>query len=99
MGIHVLGAVINRMGREAFNLPEKEVEEILETRVLAVVPEDYHVREAAYAGVPLIIRAPDSHAAIAIKKLAADMIGERYRPPKPRERVIDRIIRGLMGRY
>jgi septum site-determining protein MinD len=94
-GIHLLGAVVNRMGHGEFDLTEQEVAEILETEVIGVVPEDPRIKEAAFVGEPLVIRAPDSPAATAIKKLAADLIGERYTPPKAKESLMNRLMAGL----
>lgn len=99
LGIHVLGAVLNRVGNEKTDLTKEEVETILETNVVAIVPEDREVKRSSAAGVPLVIRAPNSPAAIAIKKLAADLIGEKYIPPKPpKESFVKRFIGGLFGR-
>jgi septum site-determining protein MinD len=61
----------------------QEVETILECKVLAVVPEDPEARRAAAFGQPVVLKAPDSPAAVAIKKMAADLVGEEYTPLKP----------------
>lgn len=83
LGAHVLGAVLNRAGHSKTDLTVQEVETILECNVLAVVPEDPEARRAAAFGQPVVLKAPDSPAAVAIKKMAADLIGEKYTPLRP----------------
>ncbi len=98
LGSRILGAVLNRVGYDKTDLTVQEVEVILETPVLAAIPEDPEVRRSAAFGKPVILRKPDSPAAIAIKKLAADLIGEKYIPPKPKkESFMKRLIRGIFG--
>ncbi len=98
LGSHILGTVLNRVGYDKTDLTVQEVEVILETKILATIPEDPEVRRSAAFGTPVIIRKPDSPAAVAIKKLAADLIGEKYIPPKPKkESFMKRLINGLFG--
>ncbi len=99
LGTHVLGAVLNRATFDATDLTVKEVETILETRILAVIPEDPEVKRSSAFGVPVVIRSPNSPAAIAIKKLAADLIGVEYKAPEAkRPSFLKRLISGLFGR-
>lgn len=99
LGTHVLGAVLNRATFDATDLTVKEVETILETRILSVIPEDPEVKRSAAFGVPVVIRSPNSPAAVAIKKLAADLIGVEYEAPKAeRPSFLKRLISGLFGR-
>jgi len=78
----VLGAVINRWRGTAEEIPKRDIETVLEAKVLATIPEDTNVRAACSFGVPLVLYKPDSPAAQAVKRLAADLLGEDYRPPK-----------------
>jgi septum site-determining protein MinD len=98
LGAHLLGVVLNRTGSDTTDLTIEEVQTILETNVIATVPEDPEVRRASSAGTPLVLKAPNSPAAIAIKKLAADLIGEKYIPPIPeKETFVKRFLGGLFG--
>jgi len=98
LGAHVLGVVLNRAGADTTDLTVEEVQTILEATVIATVPEDPEVRRASAAGVPLVIKSPNSPAAVAIKKLAADLIGEKYIPPAPpKEGFVKRFLGGLFG--
>ena len=98
LGCDILGAVLNRVGFDKSDLTLQEVEVILETRVLAAIPEDPEVRRSTAYGQPVILRRPESPASVAIKKLAADLIGEKYVPPTPKKgSFMKRLIRGLFG--
>jgi septum site-determining protein MinD len=91
----VLGAVINRWRGTAEEIPNRDIENVLEAKVLATIPEDTNVRASCSYGVPLVLYKPDSPAAQAVKKLAADLLGEEYRPPKKslRERLKNLLVR------
>jgi septum site-determining protein MinD len=82
LGTSVLGAVLTRWRGAPEEIPVRDVETVLETKVLATIPEDANVRAACSFGVPLVLYKPDSPAAQAVKKLAADLLGEEYRPLK-----------------
>jgi septum site-determining protein MinD len=99
LGTHVLGAILNRGGYDRTDLTVQEVEVILETKVLAMIPEDPEIRRSSAFGEPVVVRTPDSPAAQAIKKLAADLIGERYIPPEPEKKpFMNKLLGGLFGR-
>jgi septum site-determining protein MinD len=98
LGAHVLGVVLNRAGSDTTDLTVEEVQTILEATVVAVIPEDPEVKRSSAAGVPLVQRIPKAPASIAIKKLAADLIGEKYTPPKSeKESFVKRFVGGLFG--
>lgn len=84
LGTHVLGVVVNRAGHDESDLKVEEIETILGLKVLGAVPEDPEVRRSVAAGQPIVIKSPDSPAALAIKKLAAELIGVKYSPPAPK---------------
>ncbi|MBI5254114.1 MAG: P-loop NTPase [Euryarchaeota archaeon] len=84
LGTHVLGVVVNRAGHDESDLKVEEIETILGLKVLGAVPEDPEVRRSVGAGQPIVLRSPDSPAALAIKKLAAELIGVKYTPPAPK---------------
>ncbi len=98
LGAHILGVVLNRAGADTSDLTVEEVQTILEATVIAAVPEDPEVRRSSSAGQPMVIRAPNSPAASSLKKLAADLIGEKYIPPEvPKETFMKRFFGGLFG--
>lgn len=99
LGAHVLGVVINRAGYDVkTDLTSQEVEAILEVKVLGIIPEDVEMRRATTFGQPLILRSPNSPAALAIKKLAAGLIGEKYMPDAPSDGMMKRFIGGVLGK-
>lgn len=91
LGVEILGAVINRATFDENELTVKEVEGILEEKVLAVIPEDVEVKKSMSTGTPIVLSNPDAPASLAIKKLAADLIGVKYEIPRSS-------IKGLLGR-
>lgn len=94
LGVEVLGVVINRATMDENDLTMKEVENILEEKVLGVIPEDESVKRSVASGTPHLLEAPDSPASLAIKKLAADLIGVEYEIPHSRvRRFIDKMMK------
>jgi septum site-determining protein MinD len=92
VGVEILGVVINRATLDENELTIKEVEGILEEKVLAVIPEDVEVKKSTTSGTPLVLSAPKAPASLAIKKLAADLIGVKYEIPRsPFKGFIDRL--------
>ena len=98
LGSHILGVVLNRASRESTDLTAGDIEIMLEAKILAIVPEDPEIRRSTALGQPIVIRAPSSPAAVAIKKLAADLIGAKYVAAVPSEEgLMKRLMGGLFG--
>jgi septum site-determining protein MinD len=76
----VKGFVLNRYADERYELTPEQVQETLGVPMLGIVPEDKKVPESIAAGVPLITYAKYSKASKAIKKIAAAVTGDEYRP-------------------
>ena len=83
LGSNILGAVLNKIGERNTDLTIQEVETILECQVLGAIPDDPEAKKSTAFGIPVVIRVPDSPSAVAIKKLAADLIGEDFASSKP----------------
>lgn len=98
LGSAILGVVVNRTSRTKEELAPEEIETILEKKVMAVIPEEPRMKACVNYGIPLIKAYPDSPAAHAFKKLAADISGNEYKVPKPKVSIIDRFLRGILGR-
>jgi len=75
LGARTLGIVVNRVTRLSVEIAKKEIETILEGRVLAVIPEDSEVRKAAAFGQPVVLRNPKCSASKAIYELAGKIAG------------------------
>ncbi len=74
LNVRLLGLVINRASGERTDLPQEEIESIMELPVLGTVPEDIEVKRAAALGEPVVARSPRASAAKAFKKLAATLL-------------------------
>ncbi|MEE8168396.1 MAG: cell division ATPase MinD [Candidatus Hydrothermarchaeales archaeon] len=95
---HLLGIVVNRATYHEEDLKIHEIEALLDAEVISVVPEDRAMKQAAAYGSPLVISAPYSPAARAIKKLAENIITNEFGPKEPpKEDMVSRIIFGLFG--
>jgi len=66
--------IINRASGERTDLPQNEIESILELSVLGVIPEDIKVKNAIALGEAVVMRSPKAPATKAFKKLAATLL-------------------------
>lgn len=80
--IRVIGVVVNRITRKKYELSSNQIAEMLGVPIIAEIPEDKNVPESIVEKRPLIEYAPNSPAAVEIKKLAAWLTGRKYEPPK-----------------
>jgi len=67
--VPILGVVVNRVAKEPFELPMKEIRKALGWPIIAVIPEDKKVRESTAAGIPVVRYSPRSPAALELKRL------------------------------
>ena len=79
-GARISGIVLNKVHNKNFEIPIKDIEEILNVPVLAVIPYDTEVLNALYNMEPSTTFKPRSRGSIEYKKLAAVLIGEKYQP-------------------
>jgi septum site-determining protein MinD len=77
-GTKVMGIVVTKVMDDEFELSIKNIEIILEKPVIGIIPHDENVRKSLYLKNPVGYTHPNSHASIAYKKLAANLIGEKY---------------------
>ncbi|KTG29602.1 cell division ATPase MinD [Haloferax profundi] len=73
IGADVVGVVLTRVNQS--NPNADEVASLLDTGVIAVVPEDSAIREALSTQVPVVARAPNSIAAAGYRALAEALTG------------------------
>jgi len=76
-GKHVLGVVLARKKGKLEMRPEA-VERLLDKPIISVIPEDMKIKEALIKQDAVINIYPRSESAIAYKRLAAGLIGEKY---------------------
>lgn len=96
-GVKVTGVVLNRVTNDRVEPGLKGIEGVLDTKIIGVIPEDRHIRSSIAARNPIVLSEPHSEAAIAFKKLAADIAGIRYRPPGPFTRKMKRLVARLLS--
>ncbi|MEE9474646.1 MAG: cell division ATPase MinD [Candidatus Hydrothermarchaeaceae archaeon] len=108
LGADILGVVLNRALFDKSDLTVKEVEAILETKVVAVIPEDAEIKKSLTSEQPAVLRSPDAPAVIAIKKLAARLVDEEREedeeqptpppPESPETGFMEKLKSGIFGR-
>ncbi len=79
MGKAVTGVIVTSQTGDKTEMSLDEIEEMLETRILGIVPEDSKVKEAAASKDILVRSHSRSKAARAYKELAARLVGHRYK--------------------
>jgi len=80
--VKVIGVVVNRIQGSKHELPIAGIGRLLGVPIIAEIPEDSNVAKSIATKKPLIEYSPNSPAAVEIKKLAALLIGKKYKPPK-----------------
>jgi septum site-determining protein MinD len=80
--IKIIGTVVNRIKGLEHELSTEEIIAILGVPIIAEIPEDKNISKSIAAKKPLIQYAPNSPAAIEIKKLASILSGKKYQEPK-----------------
>lgn len=99
LGAHIPGIILNKVSFDKTDLTVQEVEGILETRVISVIPDDPEVRRSSATGQPVVLRTPKSPAAISIKKLAEDIVADEPSwVDDDRRGLVDRLTSGILGR-
>ncbi|QCC59516.1 cell division ATPase MinD [Natrinema thermotolerans] len=73
-GGEVAGLVLTRT-RPDGDVSHEELADRLEVPLLGTIPEDPAARDSVYAGTPLVVYEPDGPAAVAYRRLAADLTG------------------------
>jgi septum site-determining protein MinD len=80
LGKEPLGIVMNRV-KHHYELKEDEIESMCDCPVIGKIPEDKHIKKSLFEKTPIVSYKPHSPAAIAYRKIAANLIGQEYKPP------------------
>ena len=101
-GTPIHGLVLNKVHGKSFEIPLSEIEETSDVPVLAVVPHSVKVLEAQSKFSPSTHYDPNSEGSEEYKKLAASLLGEKYKKPvrlrnffrwvNPRKQDVNRIV-------
>lgn len=101
LGGEIGGAILNRAGMERTEINKQKVTDLLGVKVLEMVPEDPNVRRSAAFKTPIVIKTPNSPAAIAFQRLAAQLAGTEFVEPLDESRTGEgfagRLARVLFG--
>jgi septum site-determining protein MinD len=81
VGTKVSGLIINRVARKGHELRTEDIVGMLDTELLAEIPEDINVQQSISKKTPVLYHKPNSPASIEIKKLAAKLTGMEFRIP------------------
>ncbi len=81
-GTPIIGMVLNKIHDKNFEMDIGEIEEMAEVPVMAMIPYDVNVLKSLSKFTPSTRYKPNSKASIEYKKLAATLIGEKYKPKK-----------------
>ncbi len=79
-GTPIIGLVMNKVYNRRFEIPLKEVENFAEVPVLAVIPYDINTLKALSKFTPSTNFKPKSKGSNEYRKLAATLVGEKYKP-------------------
>lgn len=80
MGAEVTGAVINMARGRKYELTAEEIENTLDTSVIAVLPDDEAVKEALAYEMLYVLKYPGARVTRETLSLAANLIGVTYNP-------------------
>lgn len=80
----ISGIILNKVHKKKFEIPSEHIEITLETPIMAVVPHDVRFLKSLSKFKPLPEVHPRSEASEEYKKLAATLIGEKYKPVRLR---------------
>jgi len=81
-GTPIDGVILNKVYNKNFELNLDEIEETTGVPVMAVIPHDINILKAQSEFVPVTSHKPKSKVSEEYKKLAASLIGEKYKPTK-----------------
>jgi len=93
---NVRGIILNRVRKRKGEIDRDKIEKIFNLKVLAEIPEDTSVIDSVAKRRPVLLTKPNSSAAIAYKRLAADLVGQKFEYKK--ETVVKRFISSIFGR-
>ena len=74
------GLILNKVHKKGFELSIDDIEKTVDVPVLAIIPHDVNILKSLSEFTPSTIHKPKSVGSIEYKKLAATLIGEKYKP-------------------
>ena len=83
LGTNILGVVLNNVVDDGNDMLKENIETTLERPIIASIPRDKVIRKAYRQKQPFVYVFPNSKASLAIKRLAARILGQKYESPLP----------------
>jgi septum site-determining protein MinD len=84
---NILGIVVNKARNQKYELKASEIESVCKLPILAVIQEDSKVPSSISEGIPVVLNEKNSKVSVQFRRLAANIIGERFSEPS----LIDRL--------
>jgi septum site-determining protein MinD len=78
-GVPISGIILNRVYGKDFEIPLRDIERLSGVPVMAVIPHDLDIMKAQSEFIPSTSLKPNSLGSQEFKKLAATLVGERYK--------------------
>lgn len=94
-GKTTIGAVLNRIKDDNLEMSIKDVESMLDTPVIAAIPEDDDIRKAQKKKHPVVYLKPKSAISINFKNLASKILGEEPEYKKEKQGFLTSLFRKL----
>ena len=91
----ILGVIVTRVKKNDIEMQPEIVKEMLEARILGMIPEDTSIPKSLNLKNPVVQTFPKSKSARAYKEIAAKLLGIEYDSNKDREKIIERILKKL----
>lgn len=79
-GTKINGIILNKVYNKKFEIGLKEIEKTAEVPVLAVIPHDVNILKSLSQGVPPASNNPRSECSREYQKLAAALMGQKFKP-------------------
>ncbi len=84
VGAKSLGIVLNMSGEGRHELSPQDIEKLVELPIISVIPRDKNILRSLASKIPVVDLNPRSPASMELKRLAAVILGEEYRPIRPK---------------
>lgn len=78
MKVPVRGVVLTQVNNKKHELTRENVEDIIGKKVISIIPEDDLIRDSTRQKSSVISLYPKSKCSLAYKKLAADILGQKF---------------------
>jgi len=79
MGVPLGGIVLNKVTKRKYELIKEDIENTLKVKIIAQIPFDKKIPESVAKKIPVVLFKPNAKSSVAYKKLAASLVGEKYK--------------------